>query len=98
MAAGPRSATPGNPHPDLASVQVPPCNRFEALKAEGRIGPGSFLEIPVTRAPGRQHTSVRVGSGRHFGPSVPLRRESPTTITLLSFLEEAVKCGATSSP
>lgn len=50
--------------------------------------------MSLTWAPGRQQTSLRVGSGRHIGPSVPLRRELPTTITLLSFLVEAVlRCG-----
>ena len=51
---------------------------------------GSFLATSLTLAPGRQQTSLWVGSGRQIGPSVPLRIESPTTITLLSFLVEAV--------
>ena len=41
-------------------------------------------------APGRQHTSLQVWSGLQMEPSVPLRRESPTTIPLLPFLTEAV--------
>lgn len=46
--------------------------------------------MSLTCAPGRQHTSLRVGSGRHIGPSVPRRRESPMTTILLSFRVEAV--------
>jgi len=38
----------------------------------------------------RQQTALWDGSGRQIGPSVPLRRESPMTITLLFFLAEAV--------
>jgi len=46
------------------------------------------------QAPGRQHTSLQVRLCLHMGPSIPLRREQPTTITLLSFLSEAVsRCG-----
>ena len=46
--------------------------------------------ISLTRAPGRQQTSLRGGSVRHIGPSVPFRRESTTTITHLLFLVEVV--------
>ena len=50
--------------------------------------------MSLTWAPGRQHTFLRLGSGLQMGPSVPLRRESPTTTTLLSFLAETVSaCG-----
>ena len=49
--------------------------------------------MSLTQAPGRQHTSLEVGLGVHMGPSVPLRKESLTTITLLSFLAELIsKC------
>ena len=49
-----------------------------------------FLVMYLTQAPGGQHTSRRLGSGLHMGPSVPLTRESPTTTTFLSLLTEAV--------
>ena len=42
----------------------------------------------LTQATGRQLTSLREGSIWHVGPSGPLRRESPTTITHLFFLVE----------
>lgn len=51
---------------------------------------GSFLGMSLTLVPGRQQSSLWVESGRQLGPSVPLRRESPTTISLLSVLVEAV--------
>jgi len=55
----------------------------------------SFLATSLTRAPGRQQTSLWDGSSRHIGPSVPLRTESPMTITLLFSLAGAVVvCGA----
>jgi len=47
--------------------------------------------MSLTRVPGRQQTSLRGGSVRHIGPSVPLRRQSPTTITCLFFLVEVLK-------
>ena len=46
--------------------------------------------MSLTQGPGRQHTSQWLGSSLHMGPSVPLRTESPTMTTLLSFLTEAV--------
>lgn len=46
--------------------------------------------MPLTWDPGRQHTPLQLGSGLQMGPSVHLRRESPNTTMLLSFLAEAV--------
>jgi len=46
--------------------------------------------MSLTRAPGRQQTSLRGGSVRHIGPSVPLSWESPTTMTHLFLLVELV--------
>ena len=46
--------------------------------------------MSLIRAPGRQHTSQWLRSGLHMGPSIPLRRASPTTTTFLSLLTEAV--------
>jgi len=40
--------------------------------------------ISLTHTPGRQHTSLHVRSSLHMVSSVPMRRESPATITLLS--------------
>ena len=44
----------------------------------------------LSQAPGRQQTSLRGGSAWHIGPSVPLRRGSPTTMTCLFLLVEVV--------
>jgi len=46
--------------------------------------------MSLTQVPGRQQTSLWDGSGWHIGLSVPLRRELPTTITLLFFFTGAV--------
>lgn len=40
----------------------------------------------MTRAPSKQQTSLKSGSGRQMGASVPLRRESPPTTTHRLFL------------
>ena len=45
-----------------------------------------FLATSLTRAQGRQHTSLWDGSEWHIRPLVPLRRESPMMIALLFFL------------
>jgi len=46
--------------------------------------------MSLTQVPGRQQTSLREGPVQNNGPSVPLRRESSTTITHLFFLVEVV--------
>jgi len=47
---------------------------------------GSLLMMPLIPAPGKEHTSPESVPGRQTGASVPLRRESPTTITHCLFL------------
>lgn len=42
--------------------------------------------ISLIRAPGKQQTFLKSGSGQQMGASVPLRRESPATITCNLFL------------
>jgi len=42
--------------------------------------------MSLIQATGRQQTSLRGWSVWYIGPSVPLRRESPTTVTCLFFL------------
>ena len=51
---------------------------------------GSFFLIFLTRAPGRQQTSLRRGFGLHIGPSAPFSRESPVPMTRLFFLADEV--------
>jgi len=46
--------------------------------------------MSLTSGPGRQQTSLRGGSARRIGPSVPLSWESPTTTTCLLLLVELV--------
>ena len=61
--------------------------------------PGIFLEIFLTQAPGRQHTSLWVWSDWHIGPSVPLRRShlwlSPS---FLFWRRQSLSVELTSSP
>ena len=46
----------------------------------------SLLVTSLIWAPRKQHASLDSASGRQMGASVPLRRESPTTITHRLFL------------
>ena len=51
---------------------------------------GSFFLTSLTRAPGRQQTSLRRGFGLHIGPSAPFSKESPITMTRHFFLVNEV--------
>lgn len=52
--------------------------------------PGSFLTTPLAQALGRQHTSLKSGSGLRMEFSIRLVRESPVTMAAFLFLVEAV--------
>jgi len=54
---------------------------------------GSLSVTSLLRAPSKQHISLQTVSGWHMGAWVPLRRESPTTITCHLFLVALVVHG-----
>lgn len=51
----------------------------------------AFLVMSLVQAAERQQPSLQGKSVQHTGPSVSLRRESPTTIAYLFFLVDMVK-------
>lgn len=68
----------------VAALSLPTWRSSKGQWPEGCTSPRAFLVMSLAQVAGRQQPSLQGGSVQHTGPSVPLRRESPTTIAHIS--------------